>query len=81
MNKFIRTFIILEYLLLKMSVKDIDKLIKDLESNLSINKDNVEKLCDSLSCLMLKTKNIDRNNTSNKRILVSKKKGKKFTVF
>ena len=63
-----------------MSVKDIDKLIKDLESNLSINKDNVEKLCDSLSCLV-KTKNIDRNNTSNKRILVSKKKGKKFIVF
>ena len=58
-----------------MSVNDIDKLIEDLESNLSINKDNIEKLCDNLSCLKLKTKNSDRNYTSNKRILVSKKIG------
>ena len=63
-----------------MSVKDIDKLIKDLESDMSINKDKIEKLCDSLSSLMLKTKKIDRNNVSDNKNLVSKKKGKKFIV-
>ena len=63
-----------------MSVKDIDKLIKDLESDMSINKDKIEKLCDSLSSLMLKTKKVDRNNVSDNKNLVSKKKGKKFIV-
>ena len=63
-----------------MSVKDIDKLIKDLESEMSINKDKIEKLCDSLSSLMLKTKKNDRNNVSDNRNLVSKKKGKKLIV-
>ena len=58
-----------------MGIKDIDKLIEDLQFRLSISNDKLEDLIDSLPDLRLKVKPYNNKINSIGKILISKKEG------
>ena len=58
-----------------MGIKDIDKLIEDLQFRLSISNDKLEDLIDSLPDLKLKVKPYNNKINSIGKSLINKKEG------
>ena len=63
-----------------MGIKDIDKLIEDLQFRLSISNDKLEDLIDSLPDLRLKVKPSSKNINRIGKRLINKKEGWNYVV-
>ena len=63
-----------------MGIKDIDKLIEDLQFRLSISNDKLEDLIDSLPDLRLKVKPSSKNINSIGKRLINKKEGWNYVI-